>query len=189
LPSTKSWAQVLSNKFNVPVLNLSQNGGSISLMLHTIRNHNWQVGDIALIQWTYFKRTTIFDNETARRHLLLANIDSKDAPYTKQYYMLFPDYHIEYTNLQHIEHAYLYLASHNIPTVARFTHDAIHSVSLSGFDHVMLADFKKPTLDDVAERLREKDGSELLGADKMHYNSLVHEKFAEEYVSEITNLL
>jgi hypothetical protein len=186
-PSSASWVQVLSNRFNIPVLNLAKSGGSNLLILHAIRNHDWQVGDIALIQWTYFERDTIFDSETMFRHVSSYHINNKEWPYTKQYYMLFPDYHIEYMNLQHIEHAYFYLASHNIPTVARFTHSA--SIPIKIFDSCMLGDLQKPTLNDIGEMIHVKSKAVPLGADKMHYDTLVHEVFAEEYVSEITNLL
>lgn len=187
-PSSASWVQVLSNKFNIPVLNLAKSGGSNLLILHAIRNHDWQVGDIALIQWTYFERDTIFDNETVFRHISSYHINNKDRAYTKQYYTLFPDYHIEYINLQHVEHAYLYLVAHNIPKVARFTYK-FTAVPLTGFEKSMLADFQKPSLDYIVETLEKKFGTAQTGADNMHYNPLVHEIFAEEYISEITSLL
>lgn len=187
-PSSASWVQVLSNKFNIPVLNLAKSGGSNLLILHAIRNHDWQVGDIALIQWTYFERDTIFDNETVFRHISSYHINNKDRGYTKQYYTLFPDYHIEYVDLQHIEHGYLYLAANNIPKVARFVYNTT-SVQLTGFDNSMLLDYQKFSLEFIATTLEKKLGSEQLGADNMHYNSLVHEVFAEEYVSEINDLL
>jgi hypothetical protein len=187
-PSTASWVQVLSNKFNIPVLNLAKSGGSNLLILREIRNHNWQAGDIALIQWTYFERDTIFDSETMFRHVSSYHINNKDRAYTKQYYTLFPDYHIEYMNLQHVEHAYLYLVAHNIPKVARFTYK-FTAVPLTGFEKSMLADFQKPSLDYIAETLEKKSETTQLGADNMHYNELIHQMFAEEYVSEITNLL
>jgi hypothetical protein len=187
-PSTASWVQVLSNKFNIPVLNLAKSGGSNLLILREIRNHNWQAGDIALIQWTYFERDTIFDSETMFRHVSSYHINNKDRAYTKQYYTLFPDYHIEYMNLQHVEHAYLYLAAHNIPKVARFTYK-VTAVPLTGFEKGMLADFQKPSLDYIVETLEKKIGTTQSGADGEHYNELMHQVFAEEYVSEINNLL
>lgn len=186
-PSSASWVQVLSNKFNIPVLNLAKSGGSNLLILHAIRNHDWQSGDIALIQWTYLERSTIFDNNTTFRHISSYHINNKDRGYTKQYYTLFPDYHIEYVDLQHIEHAYLYLAAHDIPKVARFTHNT--SIPLAGFNKGLADDYQKTTLYGVVEMIHRKSRSEPLGADNMHFNSLVHEVFAEEYVSEITDLL
>ena len=188
LPSSASWVQVLSRKFNIPVLNLSTVGGSNLLILHAIRNHPWQVGDIALVQWTYFKRSTIFDNETIFRHVLSGNIDNKDKEYIKQFYMLYPDYHIEYMNLQHIEHAYLYLAAHNIPKVARFAYNDTF-VHLAGFNNNMLADYQTLSIEYIAESLEQASGMIMRGADKMHFNAQVHEVFAEEYVSEINDLL
>ena len=187
-PSTASWVQVLSKKFNIPVLNLAKSGGSNLLILHAIRNHDWQVGDIALIQWTYPDRDTIFDSNTKFRHISSFRIGNKNEDYVKNYYRLFPDYHTVYTDLQYIEHAYLYLTSRNILKVARFTYN-ITSVQLDGFDSNMLADFKKLTLENIADILYRKFGVEPTGADNMHYNPLVHELFAEEYLSEITNLL
>lgn len=187
-PSTASWAQVLSNKLNVPVLNLAKSGGSNSLILHAIRNHDWQAGDIALIQWTYLERDTIFDNKTAFRHISSFRIGNKNEDYVKNYYRLFPDYHIEYMNLQYIEHAYLYLAAHRIPTVARFTYN-ITSVQLEKFNSIMLQDYQKPTLEYISDILYRKFGVEQTGADNMHYNPLVHQIFAEEYLAEISDLL
>jgi lysophospholipase L1-like esterase len=189
-PSSASWVQVLSNKFNIPVLNLAKSGGSNLLILHAIRNHDWQVGDIALIQWTYFERDTIFDNKTAYRDISSFRIciTDEEFAYTKQYYTLFPNYHIEYMNLQYIEHAYLYLAAHNIPKVARFA-DNVTSIQLSEFNNNMLADFQKPSLDYIVETFEKKHKERQTGADNMHYNELMHQVFAEEYVSEITNLL
>lgn len=188
LPSTASWAQVLSNKFNIPVLNLAKSGGSNLLILHAIRNHNWQAGDIALIQWTYFERDTIFDNETKFSHISSFRIGNKNEEYVDRYYKLFPNYHIEYVNLQHIEHAYFYLAAHNIPTVARFAYNVI-PFQLAGFNKTMSLDYQKPSLVYIENAIEKKIGTPQLGADNMHYNSLVHEAFAEEYVSEIRNLL
>jgi hypothetical protein len=189
-PSTASWVQVLSHKFNIPVLNLAWSGGSNSIILHAIRNHNWQSGDIALIQWTYFGRDTIFDNKTAVKNISSYHIDNKDRPYTKQYYMLFPDYHIEYTSLRHIEHAYLYLAVHNIPKVARFADNyTLPTVALDGFEKLMILDYQKPSLGYISNRLSNILKVDQLGADNMHFNPLVHIAFAEEYVSEINNLL
>jgi hypothetical protein len=179
---------VLSNKFNIPVLNLAKSGGSNLLILHEIRNHTWQAGDIALIQWTYLERDTIFDNETESSHISSFRIGNKNEEYVDNYYKLFPNYHIEYINLQHIEHAYLYLASKNISTVARFAY-INPSVQLLKFNYSMLSDLHKPTLNYIAGRLHEVLGKAQLGADNMHYNELVHKVFAEEYVSEINNLL
>ena len=90
--------------------------------------------------------------------------------------------------MQHIEHAYLYLAAHDIPKVARFTYNN-NFVPIGRFDSCMLTDLQKPTLGFITEELEKKLNIELLGADNMHFNPLVHEVFAEEYVSEITNLL
>ena len=188
--SSASWVQVLSRKFNIPVLNLAISGGSNSLILHTIRNHDWQAGDIALILWTYLERDTIFDSKTAYRDVSPFRICSttEEWAYIKQYYMLFPNYHIEYMNLQDIEHAYLYLAAHNIPKVARFA-DKVTSVQLAGFNNNMLSDYQNPSLDYIVETFEKKHKERQTGADNMHYNELMHQVFAEEYVSEITNLL
>ena len=185
-PSSASWVQVLSRKFNIPVLNLANSGGSNSLILHTIRNHDWQAGDIALILWTYLERDTIFDSKTAYRDVSSFRICSttEECAYIKQYYMLFPNYHIEYVNLQHIEHAYLYLAAHNIPKVARFA-DKVTSVQLAGFNNNMLADYQNPSLDYIVETFEKKHKERQPGADNMHSNELMH----QEFVSEITNLL
>lgn len=187
-PSSASWVQVLSRKFNIPVLNLSTVGGSNLLILHAIRNHDWKTDDIALVQWTYFKRSTIFDDETIPRHILSGNIDNKDKEYIKQYYMLLPNYHIEYMNLQHIDHSYLYLEAHNIPKVARFAYN-VTPVQLAGFNNNMLADYQTLSIEYVAESLEKKSGTIMRGADSMHFNAQVHEVFAEEYVSEINDLL
>ena len=190
-PSSASWVQVLSRKFNIPVLNLAISGGSNSLILHTIRNHDWQAGDIALILWTYLERDTIFDSKTAYRDVSPFRICSttEEWAYIKQYYMLFPNYHIEYMNLQDIEHAYLYLAAHNIPKVARFNADKVTSVQLAGFNNNMLADYQNPSLDYIVETFEKKHKERQTGADNMHYNELMHRVFAEEYVSEINDLL
>ena len=187
-PSTATWVQVLSKKFNIPVLNLAKSGGSNLLILHAIRNHNWQSDDIALIQWTYLERDTIFDNETEFSHISSFRIGNKNEEYVDNYYKLFPNYHIEYMNLQHVEHAYFYLAAHNIPKVARFAY-INPSAQLLKFNYSMLSDYQKPTLEYVADALFKKLKVAQLGADDMHYNPLVHEVFAEEYVSEINNLL
>lgn len=190
--SSATWVKVLSKKFNIPVLNLAWSGGSNLLILHAIRNHVWQAGDIALIQWTYFERDTIFDNKTEFSHISSYHINNKDRAYIKQYYTLFPNYHIEYTSLQHIEHAYLYLTAHNIPKVARFSDNNTNNnttVTLDGFEKVMILDYQKSSLGYIATALEKKFGTPQLGADNMHYNPLVHEVFAEEYVSEITDLL
>jgi hypothetical protein len=187
-PSSASWAQVLSNKFNVPVLNLSKSGGSNLLILHAIRAHAWQAGDIALIQWTYFPRSTIFDSETVHRPVSLFLLDNTHDEYVKQYYKLFPDYHLFYMSLQHIEHAYLYLEAQRIPKVARFVSNDI-SVQPTGVDRNVLSDFQKPTLQSIADKLHEQLGVKQLGADNMHLNSLCHQTFAEEFVPELTALI
>ena len=186
--SSATWVKVLSKKFNIPVLNLAWSGGSNLLILHAIRNHVWQAGDIALIQWTYFERDTIFDNEIEFSHISSFRIGNKNEEYVDNYYTLFPDYHIEYINLQHIEHSYLYLAVQNIPKVARFAYVG-PDTQLSKFNNSMLSDYQKPSLNCIVETLEKKFGTTQFGADNMHYNPLVHEVFAEEYVSEITNLL
>jgi|TARA_B110000503_G_scaffold135411_1_gene215984 hypothetical protein len=187
-PSSASWVQVLSKKFNVPVLNLADSGGSNLLILHAIRNHDWQAGDIAVIQWTYFERSTIFDSKYTFRNISNYDIDNKDRPHRKQYYTLFPKYHIEYISLENIEHAYLYLAVHSIPMVARFTHNDIH-INPTGLYSCLLADFQKPTLNFIAGILHKRAGTEQVGADNMHFNPVVHQLFADEYVHEITKLL
>jgi len=183
-PSSAAWVQVLSDKFNVPVLNLSKSGGSNLFILHAIRTHVWQAGDIALIQWTYFNRSTIFDNDAIVRDVSIF----KDAEYVKHYYKLFPDHHIEYMNLLDIEHAYLYLAAQRIPKVARFASNDI-SVQLTGVDCNILSDFQKPTVEYIFNTLHKQSGVKPLGADKMHCNSLVHQIFAEEFVSEINDIM
>lgn len=200
-PSRASWVQVLSDKFNIPLLNLACSGGSNLLILHAIRNHEWQQGDIALIQWTYFSRSTIFNNSTEFDHISSYHINNRDRAYIKQYYTLFPDYHTEYLSLQHIEHAYLYMAAHNISKISRFAYnfksESVNSisdgtditVSLTGFDNQLIADFQKPTMIDTYKILKKRLGHPQLGADNMHFNAAVHREFADEFASEISVLL
>jgi hypothetical protein len=189
-PSTASWVEVLSKKFNIPVLNLSWPGGSNLLTLDTIRSHKWQEGDIAVIQWTYFERSTIFDDTNTKfKHISAFRIGFKNEEYVKDYYNLYSNYHTDYMNLLHIEHAYLYLAAHGIPKVARFGKTDDCSFPISGFYGPMLADFQKLTLEDVVHSIGRRLEGEHIGADGGHFSPLVHEVFAEEYVSEITNLL
>lgn len=200
-PSRASWVQVLSDKFNIPLLNLACSGGSNLLILHAIRSHEWQQGDIALIQWTYFSRSTIFKNSTEFDHISSYHINNRDRAYIKQYYTLFPDYHVEYLNFQHIEHAYLYMSAHNISKVSRFAYNFKYesvnplldgnnlAVSLTGFNHQLVEDFQKPTMLDKSKILKKQFGQPQYGADNMHFNAAVHREFADDLVPEISILL
>ena len=62
-------------------------------------------------------------------------------------------------------------------------------VQLEKFNSIMLQNYQKPTLEYIADILYRKFRVEQTGADNMHYNPLVHQVFAEEYVSEINDLL
>jgi hypothetical protein len=187
-PSIASWVQNLSTQFNIPVVNLASSGGSNSLILHQIKSHNWQEGDIALILWTFLERNTIYDSYDSFRHLSSYHIETKTRPYVKEYYTLFPEYHISYTSLQSIEHAYLYLLSHNIPMLSRFLYDNIN-LEIRGLDSKMLEDLKKTTLYQIVDALHRETDVEPLGADGMHFNALVHRMFANAVEPDLTKLL
>lgn len=187
-PSAASWVQNLSAKFNIPLVNLASSGGSNSLILHQIKSHNWQEGDIALILWTFLERSTIYDNPEIFRHVSSFHIANKSKAYVKKYYTLFPGYHTDYVSLQNIEHAYLYLASHNVPMISRFLYDDINP-EIRNLDSRMLEDLEKTTMYQIVDALHRETGIEPLGADNMHFNVLVHRMFASAVEHELAELL
>lgn len=187
-PSAASWVQNLSNQFNIPLVNLASSGGSNSLILHQIKNHQWQAGDIALILWTFLERSTIYDSPDSFRHVSSYHIKNKSRDYVKKYYTLYPEYHISYTSLQEIEHAYLYLLSHKIPMLSRFLYDNIN-LEIRGLDSRMLEDLKKITLYQIVDALHLETGIEPLGVDNMHFNALVHRMFASAVETDLAQLL
>jgi len=187
-PSKYSWVQWLSDTFGIPVLNLAVSGGSNSLILHKIKQHEWQPGDIALILWTFLERDTIFGEDNAIKHVSAYHIDNSDRPYTKQYYTLFPEYHITYTNLRHIEHAYFYLDKNKIPAISRFNDKDI-TFSLDKFDKKIAEDYQKITLLETYNSLTNELNKEQVGADGMHCNSLVHRLFAQSIEPELSEII
>ena len=187
-PSKFSWVQQLGSHFDVPVLNLASSGGSNSLILHNIKMHKWQPGDIALILWTFMERSTIYDDTDTYRHISAYHIENKTKPYVKKYYTLYPNYHVEYVNLQHIEHAYLYLIANNIPMISRFNDNEV-SASLDNFHKKMIEDYYKPTLFHMYFLLNNELRTDLSGADGMHYNQLVHSAFADSIKPELAEII
>lgn len=187
-PSKFSWVQNLSDTFGIPVLNLAVSGSSNSLILHTIKQHAWQPGDIALILWTFLERSTIYDNYESFRGISSYHIDNKSKPFIKQYYTLFPKHHITYTSLQHIEHAYFYLRLNNISMISRFN-DKDDVLSLDKFDKKMSEDYQKISLFEIYNSLTDKFKTEQVGADGMHCNKLVHTSLAKTIEPELSKLI
>ena len=185
-PSKFSWVQHLSNKFNVPVLNLACSGSSNAYILHKIRNHDWQKDDIGLILWTFIERDVIFEDTNIFEHV--GPNFGKYNKYSKKYYKIFPKFHNEFMSLMHIEHAYFYLRSKNISMISRF-YDKDITLPLDNFDKKMAEDFQKIALLEVYNLLTNKFKKPQVGADGMHCNSLVHELFAQSIEPELSQFI
>lgn len=109
LPSKLAYPNILADQLNIDeVINNAESGSSNLKILHNILSFkNFQKDDIAIIQWSFSDRDTIFCNSKKNSWLEIG--PHVEEEYIKDYYRLHTEYDQVLRSLFAIHYANLYL--------------------------------------------------------------------------------
>jgi len=116
LPSKLAYPNILAEMLNInEVVNNGESGSSNIRILKSILSFKFKKDDIAILQWTFSERDTIFSSKHSQTWLEVGNW--VDEEYIKHFYSLHTEYDLNLRSTMLIQFADLFLRKKNVTLV------------------------------------------------------------------------
>lgn len=106
-----SWPYILSNKLNIPLINLSEAGGSNRTIQHNVYKFKFKPSDIVVILWTYSDRYHFFINKNTHSGIINSWGNSRSEIWFKEFHT---QYNEIFDNQTIVNQVNLFLKNKNI---------------------------------------------------------------------------
>jgi hypothetical protein len=174
--SSFAWPEVVAKHLKAECVNTSFPGASNKEILFKIQNFNFQLGDIAIILWTFPERSCVIQSTDAYAPDTFKRlIPSNDDTDSKSFYMSYDDVDATIDFYTRIEYANLYFKSRDIKAL----HFLISDRMLSNFSWAT-AKLESVYIGDIKVNFPP-------ALDNEHPGKLAHYKFAEEVITILNN--
>jgi hypothetical protein len=128
-PSKFAWPELLSQEFNLEVVNMSKSAASNIEILSRILAFDFIETDLVVIQWTYTPRDLIFNINNNYQIGPAFPEDKKNPNLIKSYYMIHNKYDSIIRSLLHIHHADMFKKNKKVQSL-----NYIHEIEMDNIN-------------------------------------------------------